>query len=89
MSAQDPFRFFQDTPDAPCENGEAVTPHDENELAVVSRALYVGTGGDLVVALASGTTLTLPNVQDGSLLPVRVRRVNATGTTATGIVSLY
>lgn len=68
--------------------GFAVIPSDSADLSAETRALYVGQGGDLAITLVSGDTLTLANVQAGSLLPVRATRVRATGTTAAQIVGL-
>ena len=73
----------------PAAFGEAVTPHDSNELTAVTRGLWVGTGGDVKVVLFGGQTITFPNVQDGTLLPIRVRQVFSTGTDADDIVGLY
>jgi hypothetical protein len=39
--------------------------------------------------MALGTTLTFTGVQAGSILPIQVKRVYSTDTTATGIVALY
>jgi len=56
-------------------------------LAQTTRALWVGTGGDVVAQMAGGNTVTFGGVQDGSLLPIRVVSLG-TATTATGIVGL-
>jgi hypothetical protein len=72
----------------PAEAAEAVTPSDVTDLATLSRALYVGKGGDLSVVMAAGSTVTLKGVIGGSVLALRVARVNATGTTAADIVAL-
>ena len=72
---------------SPPEHGAEITPGDQ-DLAVVTRALFVGVGGDLVVRLVGGETVTLAGVQGGSLLPLRVARV-LTGTTAGAIVGLW
>lgn len=56
-------------------------------LAETTRALYVGTGGTVVATMADGAVVTFANVQDGSVLPIRVQTVG-TATTATGIVGL-
>lgn len=76
------------SPSAPATRGEAVTPHDVNELARVSRALYVGGAGDLKVTMAEGDELTFSAVPAGSVLPLRVKKVFSTGTTATLIVAV-
>lgn len=61
-----------------------ITTHDSNDLEVTTRALIVAVGGALKVNTASGQTRTLTDVPAG-VLPIRVTRVWATGTTATGI----
>lgn len=76
--------------DSPASDGAGVTPHDTNELEVYSRAIFVGTGGNLAVVFVDGSSaVTLPNVQDGSVLPIRVKKVMSTNTTASNIVALY
>ena len=61
-----------------------VTPADGIELPDVAVALYVETGGVLVVKTVADTLRTV-TVGDKSILPVGVKEVHATGTTATGI----
>lgn len=64
-----------------------VTPSNTVDLLRVTDALWVGGAGDL--AIVQGTTaLTLVAVPAGSWLPLKVKRVNATGTTATNIVAM-
>ena len=70
----------------PPDDAFAITPSDTQDLAVVPRAIYVGTGGDLAVVTAAGTTVTFRNVQAGALIVQRVGRVLATGTTAADLV---
>lgn len=84
----DPFQNVADAPSAPATRVIALTPHDTNALTDVPKALYIGTGGTIVLTGASGGDVTFANVQSGSILPVRARYVRATGTTATGIVAL-
>ena len=69
--------------------GEAVTPHDANELAIVSRAIWFGGAGNASLLMADGASLTIVGIPAGTMLPLRVRRVNSTGTTATNMVSIY
>lgn len=66
----------------------SVTPNDSTDIRP-TRALFVGAAGDIKVDMALGTTLTFANVQAGSILPVQVKRVYSTDTTATDIVALY
>lgn len=74
---------------SPAEYGVAVTPSDSTDLPQVARALYVGTGGDLNIDFADGSTVLLPSVLGGVIVPVRARRVRATLTTASNIIALY
>lgn len=83
----DPFETYVLAPDGPATNAAAVTPSDSADLAVFARALWVGQAGDLVVTMLGGQTVTLAGAS--GLLPVRVRRVRATGTTAGAIVALW
>jgi hypothetical protein len=64
-----------------------VTPQDGADLPQVAVALYVETGGRLNLVTAKGETRSLM-VADFSILPLGVRRVRATGTTATGVHAL-
>jgi hypothetical protein len=74
---------------SPAYNAIAVAPNDGADLANASRSIYVGVTGDLTVTmLGTGTQILFKAVPVG-ILPIRVARVWATGTTATQIVSLY
>ena len=65
----------------------AVTPNDSTDLAFTGRALWVGVGGNISVILDEDTAaVTFVAVPSGTLLPVRVRRVRSTGTTASSLV---
>jgi hypothetical protein len=64
-----------------------VTPSDSVDLPMVAPAMYVETGGNLVIVTVAGQTRTV-KVADYSVLAVGVSRVKATGTTATGIHAL-
>jgi hypothetical protein len=65
-----------------------VTPNDTVDLPVWASALWVGTGGTLRVDAVGGETDVLLVVPSGIILPFGVRRVRATGTTASNIVAL-
>ena len=74
--------------ESPGVGGVAVTPSDSADLAVVpARFLYVGTSGNLSVVMLNGDSVALTGVS--GWVPLSVRRVNATGTTASGIVAFY
>lgn len=74
---------------SPADNATAVTPSDSTDLAYVSRALYVGSGGNVVVTMAGGGDVTFVGVPTGGILPIRASRVKATNTTASSIINLY
>ncbi|MBE3637175.1 spike base protein, RCAP_Rcc01079 family [Mangrovicoccus algicola] len=77
---------------APASGADPVIPSDTASLPVASRAIYVGGGGALAVELVGSpedAVVTLQNVQAGMVYPLRVRRVRATGTTATGLVCFW
>jgi hypothetical protein len=64
-----------------------ITPSDTTELSAVS-VIYVGVTGNIALVTANGDEVTLQNAQAGSVIPVRVKKVKATGTTATGLIAL-
>jgi hypothetical protein len=74
--------------DSPAWTGAAVVPSDSVGITrAPTRGLWVGVGGDISVLMAGGGSVVLKGVQ--GLIPIRVDRVNLTGTTATDIVALY
>ncbi len=75
--------------DWPAIRAAAVTPSDGADLGFVTRALYVGAAGSVVVDMAeSGTTITFAGVTAGTFMPIRVKRVRSTGTTASSILAM-
>jgi len=82
----DEFEEYQLGLESPPTIFETVTPSDSVALDNVTRALGVGTGGDVAVVSLLGVTTVIPNVQDGTLMPGRFIRIDATNTTASGMV---
>lgn len=73
----------------PSESAFTITPNDDVDLAYPTRALYVGTGGDITLLLWGDTSsIVLANVLGGSCLPLAVKRVYDTGTGASDLVGL-
>jgi hypothetical protein len=72
---------------------QAVVPSDTTNLARPTRYLYVAAGGDVAVHAANDdatpTVVVFRGVLDGTVLPICVRRVLDTGTTAAELVALY
>lgn len=79
---------------APYTRAVTITPDDNNDLAEVTRAINVhkGTGGsttDIAVILSGDSSAVTMTFEVGYVIPIRVRRVLATGTDATRVVGLY
>ena len=94
MAATDLYRDENVDYSAPAVDGVAVTPADGSDLAIISRALWIGGAGDLKVTMKgmqgdAGSSITLVGIPAGTLLPLAVDRVWSTGTTATNIVALW
>jgi hypothetical protein len=86
----DAFSGAVDSVIAPATRAVAVVPHDSNALSDIPKALFIGTGGHLVLRGAGGgADVTFRNLADGTVLPVRAQFVRAAGTTAADIVALY
>ena len=83
-----PIQHLKAENSAPSFDAAAVTPSDDNNITMC-RALYVGTGGNIKVVTAAGSTVTFVNVPGGAILPVYASKVFATDTTALNIVALY
>lgn len=88
MPITDTFAGFSPSPQSPITHGLAITPDDAGDLPHLTRAIYIGTGGDVRATLANGTTLTFVNMVQG-WHPIRVSRVWAAGTTADHLVGCW
>jgi hypothetical protein len=74
----------------PGQNSFAITPSDSAQLPYVTRAIYVGTAGNIAVMLVNDSApVTLMNAVAGSVLPFRVAQVMNTNTTASNLVGIY
>ena len=72
----------------------AVVPDNDNDLfdasgVVLTRAVYIGGHGNLSFINHEGNSVTLTGCVAGTYLPIQVKRINSTGTTATNIVAFY
>lgn len=77
------------TVDSVITRARTVTTHNTNPLAEVSRAIWIGGGGDLRVLLKGDVVpVVFKNVAGGTLLPLRVQHVYTTGTTVTSMLVL-
>lgn len=64
----------------------AITPADTPSNDTWADGLYVGGAGNVTVITNAGSTSLFSSVPAGTILPVKVRTVKSTGTTATLIV---
>lgn len=87
MAALDGFSTYQDNLSSPASHAATVVPNDSTDMVTASRFLWVGTSGDVKVTTIAGNTVVFGTVQ--GILPVRVARVWAAGTTATNIVAIW
>lgn len=88
MPISDPFKGYSPSLQSPISHGAAITPDDTTDLGHVTRALYLGAGGDLRVTLADGSTLTFVAMLQG-WHPIRAAKVWAAGTTADHIIGCW
>ncbi|MEM1050695.1 MAG: hypothetical protein AAGI28_01235 [Pseudomonadota bacterium] len=85
---QDPFSNT-DSVTSPSRDWFDIAPSDDVDLSVVPKAIYVGTGGDLVVSSAgTDSEVVFRNIPSGALLDIRPAAVRETGTTAADLVGL-
>jgi len=86
---KDNFRRSSDSLISPAQTCFIVIPDDVQDLEQVTKAIYVGQGGDITLrSLDNISDVTFRNVADGAILDIRVSAIRATGTTAADIVGL-
>lgn len=73
---------------SPITGAVAVTPNDATDLTEVTLALFVSVAGALKVTMQDNSVVTYPTITAGRH-HLRVKRVWATGTAATGIIAEY
>lgn len=72
------------------DHAEAVTPSDTVDLSELALRLYVGVSGAIKVDTAADNTVTFVAVPVGVFDPgCRIKKVHATGTAATNIISIF
>lgn len=85
-----PFDNFEPALDsliAPARNAFAITPDDVAALPALPKAIYVGSGGSIVLRPVDGTQdVTFFGVASGSILDIRAKFIRATGTTASFMI---
>ncbi len=89
MAVTDYFSGAADQLDAPGSSAFAIAPSDTVPLPSVTRGIWVGGAGNVSVVMRDGSTVVFVGVAVGTLLPLRVQQINATGTTATNMVGIH
>ena len=72
--------------DTVAQDAVAITKSDSTVLDF--SALYVGTTGDVAIVTARGSTVTIPSVPAGTILPIPGTKVMSTNKTASGFEGL-
>lgn len=88
MPINDSFSGFTPAMGDPISEAVSVTPSDSNDLIYITRALYVGSAGDIRVTLAGGSVVDFAALAVG-WHPLRITRIHATGTTAANIIGCW
>lgn len=88
-TTRDRSRFFKYFDDA---SGGDIDLYDEGPMdgseMPCAEIHVLGDDGDLVVERVDGTSVTIP-VRGGAVLPISVRKIVSSGTTATGFLVLW
>lgn len=80
----DKFAAYSSALDSPASDVFPITPDDDTDLAVATRAIRADTGGDVVLIAMAGPERTC-KFANGETRAIRATRIKATGTTATGL----
>jgi hypothetical protein len=89
MAAQNLYHLQTPLAGGPAQRVFAITPHDVDELPLVTSGIYVGVEGDVtVVDRVSGEVVTFIAAPAGQIIPVCTSRVMAASTTATSLVGM-
>ena len=87
--AIDTYKNMMGGLESPARVAVPVSPNDINDLVNTSRSIYIGTGGDVAVHMIGQSAPVVFKAVPVGILPIRVDRVLATGTTAADIVALW
>jgi hypothetical protein len=67
----------------------SITPSNTVDFTYATRAIYVGTAGAIAVVTINGEVVIFNAVPAGTIIPIRAKRINSTGTGASNLVGLY
>jgi len=66
----------------------SVNASDTVDLPALTDAVWAG-GNGVIVAVSQDNTAVSFHCKTGDMIPIKVKRINATGTTLTNVVALY
>ena len=84
----DKYQKYQSGLESPASSAFLIAPDDVTPLSQTTRAIYVGSPGNVSVTMLSGEQVVFYGVSAGSILPIRVQQVLHSGTSATQIIGL-
>ena len=67
---------------------DAASVTTDDVTANIFNGLFIGTAGNIKVTTHEGSDVTFNNVGNGEFLPIAVKKIFATGTTASNIIGL-
>ena len=89
MPIVDSFSLKKTEANDPHSNAVVVSPSDSADLGYVTRAVYVGTTGNMKVTMQDSGTVLFTGIPAGTTLPIRASRIWSTTTTASTIIALW
>ena len=78
---------YTPTATGPADHGFQITPSDDTDLAMATRSVFAGGAGVIKWHNANGQ-VQHTTVTDNERVPIKARRILATGTTASGLEGL-
>jgi hypothetical protein len=88
MSAIDRFRSQTPALADPARAAFAITPSNDQPLAILPKAIIAGSAGTVALRAVDSPSDVTVALAAGQILPLRVLYVRAAGTSATGLVGL-
>lgn len=86
----DQFEHFSDSVSDPARRSAALVPSDDHSLERIPKALFIGTGGDILLqCIDDDAPVLFRNIPSGAILPVRAKKIHASGTSASNLVGLF
>lgn len=79
----DRFQSNAEGPSSPPQRAATVTPNDSEDLPDVTKGIHCSAAGDLVAIFADDSSAVTLTLLAGTTYRYRLRRILATGTTAT------